>query len=483
MGIYDEGAFVPKLKETDVRDGKDIAKGAGAMAMQGAQVGQAFGPWGMAAGALTGATVGAVSGLMGQRQEKNQLATDKNMNSMHYNSMGRQLDDQRYQTLQAEHGMDNNTGQSQDIAVQKKEVVMNKNNYNMMMDTTKAGAGSHSDGTDKVIKVNPDQVVIPDETGAVKSAIKRYKLNGDKKAKAFLDRKIEEIPDVAPTGEDGNPMAKDGWKYGSIFNKGYVGDPADERVSYRTWKKGASQYGGDTSKSEYRRNYGLDLDDKAGFDKDDKAGFDKDKLSVGKWANVAYNLYQGAQPAETVERRLHGFDEIDFVDRSSQARSDINTQMNASIAAGKGSGLSAGQRHNYNAQRGAQVARNLGSLNTQQAIRADEVNMTNAQNYAQVQQANLGLSNQYDDQDAMNRAAKQAFTGKAFSEIPQISQFNTQAANMKARNEKQYEMDDLKLKYLKERFNFIMGDGSKYGYTVDDQASQDYYKSRTKQGE
>lgn len=408
--MNNEELYIPKVKETEVRTGGTMAKGIGSRAVQGASMGAAAGPWGAAVGAAAGVTVGAIEQVGGMLQEKDQRAADKAMNTRYYNSMHRAPNKQRYQTLQAEEGMKSSRYQTVEVEGGKTvdapgELVINTKTYDLRYDST--GDKPHEEGGKK-ITLGKDEAVInsqddPDAYTKFKSAMMKYKLRKDPEAKRYMDDTIKALPTSEET------KARYGMVKAATGLQQLQSDPMTDGNAPVPYEESLSSSGG-------------------GFN----AGSLTSKIGqVGKYANVAHNLVKGMEEPDKVHRRYHGHTDRKYIDRSDNMKNAVQDQANATRRTLRGSGLSAGQRYNYNSSIASKAEQQLNTINTGEAQRADAINDQNQQRRQATQAINLDLANRYDEQDAQAVAATNDHTDKAVKESSQLAELGEQRQYMK----------------------------------------------------
>lgn len=174
-----------------VRDSGDIAQDTLGSAASGAQIGaQVAGPYGALVGGVLGGVYGFSSSMGGKQQEQRLRGSQEIYNRGVEGFTGRE--DNRYlHTMQARYGMDVNSTNM--VEAEKGEKVFDKN-WNVLHDFTGKDNPTHEEiektGDMSTTKKLPDEsVVVPrKDLNKVNTLIKRYKLNGDLKAKSQLDK-------------------------------------------------------------------------------------------------------------------------------------------------------------------------------------------------------------------------------------------------------------------------------------------------------
>ena len=99
-------------------------------------------------------------------------------------------------------------------------------------------------------------------------------------------------------------------------------------------------------------------------------------------------------------------------------------------------------------QIGGRYLGKMEEVNEREAQRSDEMQKYNAANRIQAAQSNLGLALQYDTQDAQNRAMRQNYINAAAQETAQIGDISEQRNYMIQRDNKDYQMEKTRFKYL-----------------------------------
>lgn len=189
----------------------------------------------------------------------------------------------------------------------------------------------------------------------------------------------------------------------------------------------------------------------------------------GAYASALNNLVMGTKPAERVTRRYLHQEDLDYNDRSAAQRRAITEQRNATNMMLRGKGLSTGQQQSYLGQAGAQALSQHEAINEAEARRADAVDQFNTQQRNQSKQTNLGLANQYDTEDAQNRAAKQRYMDQGMADLAELSQYNDQRRYMMSRDAK---LDDVQQKSIgltgTNNYGFEGGDWTNVKYINED---------------
>tara|TARA_R110000822_G_scaffold2004_6_gene9542 strand:- start:2769 stop:4790 length:2022 start_codon:yes stop_codon:yes gene_type:complete len=203
---------VQRVDEPEVRDGLDIAASSASLAAQGAQAGATLGPWGAVGGAVAGFGMGVAGGVAGQAREQRTFDKAEGRNEFVEDLEGRGLRTNKYVRAQAKDGMKlKNKYETVEIegdgsgAVDGIGEIHVDKNYNIK--NIAKGARRHEDGGFKIDDLKEDDVIFPTqnsekEYNRVMGAIKRWKLNGDSRAKKFLDSKSKALPTDVDYGYD-----------------------------------------------------------------------------------------------------------------------------------------------------------------------------------------------------------------------------------------------------------------------------------------
>lgn len=222
---------VQKVKEPEVRDGMDIGTSVASATAQGVQAGSALGPWGMVGAGLGFGAMSLMNQQAMQAEEKRALKNAEAHNKGATALEGRGLRTNNYVSAQAKHGMNSNN-KYKDAEIEGDgsqspdgigEIHVDKN-YNIK--NIAKGARKHENGGYKINNLQKNDIIFPTQNSTkdyndIMGAIKRYKLNGDKRAKKFLDGKAAALP----TDEDYG-YARNGGRYED--GKGKKLSPKDE---------------------------------------------------------------------------------------------------------------------------------------------------------------------------------------------------------------------------------------------------------------
>jgi len=227
---------VQKLEETDVRSDLDMAMGATSAMAQGAQIGSQFGPWGTAAGAVGGLALGVAGQKKGLRLEEERKVITDSQREFVDNLEGRDFRENTLVRAQARYGMNkkgryDNVESAEVVEIEGDgsgspngigEIHVDKN-YNIK--NIAKGSQRHEDGGHVVNNLEKDDIIFPTqnsekEYNRIMGAIKKYKLNGDSRAKKYLDKKRDKLPTDEDYGynSDTNKEYPDGFKGGEADN-------------------------------------------------------------------------------------------------------------------------------------------------------------------------------------------------------------------------------------------------------------------------
>lgn len=222
---YQEGNIygVQRVEEIKPRSKKDMVLSSAALAGQGAQIGSILGgPVGMAAGAIIGGGVGLIVNRQGKLEEERQMRSQQQYNRYVGSLDDRALPNQQvvggqdYHIPMGEHGMKANRyllaeieGDGSGKASGAGEIVTDRN-YNVKQ--VASGAPTHEEGGKKV-QLNDGDIVFPTQGSKeserkILSAISRYKLRGDGRAKKYLDAEVSKLPTAEENGSNKFPDGK-----------------------------------------------------------------------------------------------------------------------------------------------------------------------------------------------------------------------------------------------------------------------------------
>jgi hypothetical protein len=245
--MYDDNIYgIQRTPEPEVRDGWDMAMGTTSAMAAGAKIGANFGPIGAGVGAVAGAAMGFWGQEAGKFQEEQQLEKAEQFNRFTDLLEDRSLRTNTYVAAQAEHGMNVNKysqgmvemeGDGSGDPIEGLSEVHTDKDYNIK--NIMPGGPSHEQGGIDLPSNDPNHkvvaaqgykkemegkalekgdVIFPWQNDARKykkglSMIKRYKLNGDPRAKKWLDREVAQLPSDEDYGYAPKQTASKGMKY------------------------------------------------------------------------------------------------------------------------------------------------------------------------------------------------------------------------------------------------------------------------------
>jgi len=103
------------------------------------------------------------------------------------------------------------------------------------------------------------------------------------------------------------------------------------------------------------------------------------------------------------------------------------------------------------AQLQSQYRGQMEAINEAEAAKQLATQQANTQLMNQVSQANTQMDVRYDEMDAQNRAARQAFQSTAAAETAELAQYDEQRRYMRDLDEARMDMDERSLKYIGSR--------------------------------
>lgn len=263
---------VQKVPETSPIKGTDIALQTTESMAQGAMIGSKFGPIGAGIGAAGGAIMGFMGAEANQAQQELAQGREKSYNKFVDSLEGRDIRSSNLVRAQARYGMKTSKYKTAEIegdgsnnyAEGIGEIHVDKN-YNLK--TVAKGAPTHEEGGVKIDVKKGDTIYPtqnnPEEYNKVMASIKRYKSNGDKRAKKYLDMKRDALPSDKDYG-----YAKHGKKYQNGLGSRHPADLTD----LESKSTGGGVVTGDTSEqpSESGRVYTTSESDPFEYRKIDK---------------------------------------------------------------------------------------------------------------------------------------------------------------------------------------------------------------------
>jgi hypothetical protein len=170
-----------------------------------------------------------------------------------------------------------------------------------------------------------------------------------------------------------------------------------------------------------------------------------------KRTNILANLAKGLEPSEQVTRRNFIPEESEYRDLSESARQANIENRNFQTRRLQGQ-TNRGAALGTNAQVNAQYMRQAQEINEREAGRQYQTDMGNVALRNQAKQANLQMANQYDQQDAQNRAASQKFLSQAAAETTNLSQYDEQRKYMMDRDNRQFAQDRESMQYVGSKY-------------------------------
>lgn len=216
---------IQKVPETQ-RSGDEDAKIAGTSMAQGMKAGSSYGPWGALIGGVIGGAKGIIQADSASAKQFDAMRDEKAHNAFVDNLSGRQLKNTNLVRAQARYGMKTNKYEkveiegdgSGDLRHGIGEIHVDKK-YNIK--NVAKGSPTHEEGGHK-INIKKGDTVFPtqnskEEYDNVMDAIKRYKVNGDKRAKKYLDLKKASLP----TDEDYGYADKKEYPKGVNYDEAY----------------------------------------------------------------------------------------------------------------------------------------------------------------------------------------------------------------------------------------------------------------------
>ncbi len=477
---------IQKTEEISPRSNLDVVLGASNTAAMGARLGSNFGPIGTGVGAGVGFVAGLGGQIASRNVERQQLDAAQSYNKYVSNLSGRMVQNENMVPIQARNGVVSSESELAEIEGNEKtgfgEIHVDKN-YNIK--NIANGQPSHENGGMKVM-MNKSDIVFdtqksPDKYKKVMENIRKYKLSGDKRAKDWLDKEAASKPTDSDYGYRKYPEGKKNEI--NLTNKGFF----DENGK---WITGSKYYAPTTDKiltvdypkydkfeiktgvEEFIPEKGIEgplgtgtvlkrepTEDTETIIKPTESEIKptESELEVPiieenenplKYTNVLNNIIQGTKTPEKSTRRYYTPETLQSIDRSYAIRNAIIEEREAEKESLRGKGLSVGQQQSYMGQIGGRYLGKMEEVNEREAQRSDEMQKYNAANRMQAAQSNLGLALQYDTQDAQNRAMRQNYINAAAQETAQIGDISEQRNYMIQRDNKDYQMEKTRFKYL-----------------------------------
>ena len=291
----------------------------------------------------------------------------------------------------------------------------------------------------------------PDKYKKVMENIRKYKLSGDKRAKDWLDKEAASKPTDSDYGYRKYERGKRGIdknKYNTKVNKLTQNPLGDyNKIEQTTGGNGPIR----DEKIEEIVNpiqNSVAKIPKKPTESELEVPIIEENENPLKYTNVLNNIIQGTKTPEKSTRRYYTPETLQSIDRSYAIRNAIIEDREAEKESLRGKGLSVGQQQSYMGQIGGRYLGKMEEVNEREAQRSDEMQKYNAANRMQAAQSNLGLALQYDTQDAQNRAMRQNYINAAAQETAQIGDISEQRDYMIQRDNKDYQMEKTRFKYL-----------------------------------
>jgi len=447
---------IQKTEETSPRSNLDVVLGASNTAAMGAQLGSTFGPIGTGVGAGVGLVAGLGGQIASRNVERQQLDAAQSYNKYVSNLSGRMVQNENMVPIQARNGVVSSESELAEIEGNEKtgfgEIHVDKN-YNIK--NIANGQPSHENGGMKVM-MNKSDIVFdtqksPDKYKKVMENIRKYKLSGDKRAKDWLDKEAASKPTDSDYGYREYERGKRGLgknKYNIKVNELTQNPLGDyNKIEQTTGGNGPIR----DEKIEEIVNpiqNSVAKIPKKPTESELEVPIIEENENPLKYTNVLNNIIQGTKTPEKSTRRYYTPETLQSIDRSYAIRNAIIEERNAEKESLRGKGLSTGQQQSYMGQIGGRYLGKMEEVNEREAQRSDEMQKYNAANRMQAAQSNLGLALQYDTQDAQNRAMRQNYINAAAQETAQIGDISEQRNYMIQRDNKDYQMEKTRFKYL-----------------------------------
>ena len=531
---------IQKIKETELMSGLDMATHASTMAATGAQIGSKFGPITAGVGLALGTGVGLIQASDTRERQREQREQDVIYNRAVEDLEGRTAKSQRAQIAQAKNGLRNRyqldvVEMEGGTPAEGGGEIHTDKNYNIIKNAK--GGNTHEKGGVKT-KMNQDDIIWPtqnkEDYDRVLNKINRYKLNGDKSAKAWLDNKQKQLPTdsdygYAPKAQKG--MVNENKNFKALLRKlkrenpdsinltveqinnmdnkiaeNFVSANLQEQPTSVIPKSEQVQINKDgiietPDGTQYKKSIG------GTFRKLRKGGkiwtkapeeevqtvlksqaenpeqknvydeiYDyKDHQNPLSYANVAYNLKEGAKSPDKSTRYNYVPGKYEYTPRTEAEMRQIAEAQSSALGNLRGRGMSAGQSQAYLGQISAQTARQRASVYDREAERADNANMINFQTREGAKEFNIGQADRYNIEDLQNAAATNRFTQAGISELAKRTDLGAQRKYMQ-------DVDTRATKIQKEalplvgtsKFGVLENDPFNIGYT----ANSDNYTAK-----
>lgn len=170
----------------------------------------------------------------------------------------------------------------------------------------------------------------------------------------------------------------------------------------------------------------------------------RNRNNVMKYSNMLYNSAMGSKKVDTVNRRFLTSEDYKYQDTSNTLRKSVDTNANAARLAARGSRLSSGQSLSLQNQISASSQSAMEQINEREYAKRLDVSNLNTSQRNQNKGTNLNLSNTYDEQDAQNEGARQAFQSEAARDMTKLGQLEEGKRYLMDKDKKQYKMDKYK---------------------------------------
>lgn len=185
----------------------------------------------------------------------------------------------------------------------------------------------------------------------------------------------------------------------------------------------------------------------------------KNRNNVMKYSNMLYNSAMGSKKVDEVNRRYVDSEDYKYQDTSNTLRKSVDTNANAARLAARGSRLSSGQSLSLQNQISASSQSAMEQINEREYAKRLDVSNLNTAQRNQNKGTNLNLSNTYDEQDAQNKGARQAFQSEAARDMTKLGQLEEEKRYLMDKDKKQYKMDKYKTSLMDDFYK---------NYTIDE---------------
>lgn len=475
-------AYGTQKMDTSVRGSEEDVIGG---VTSGMSAGAAFGPVGMAAGAVVGGAKGVMD--MNLKNEAFERASKHNESLLTYRDENVGL-----QTAQYEKGtMGIASRNFKPIEAEGGEIVMKRGKDGKYLMKKNLKGPSHAKGGIDMIAEEGD-VIFPKKMR--KEAIEAYRNNDNYKLEGMRSKLPKDVEGKAEGGDDYS-------RYGVTTKDKAFGakDWNAANPNYKAWLDNDSdfgtRFGGDNKSTPitkddvlgYRKQYsdmftdqpeptsigtpqrmdsipsmdlatpnvtadlmspGVDntemIPNTPGATPESIGGnivSDTGKDRTGKFADFGnklrmnagslYNLGMGAfGDPEVSTRRYIDPEEMQYNDMSHEDRKaaiESRAAMKGSTSGYRSGGQGAGAMNQIEQR----YLNQMGKINQNEVRRADEVNKYNLGQRSKAQVQNLNLANKYDDIDAQNRGMKQRFTSKGVGQQTELGSYDRQEGMMR----------------------------------------------------